>query len=365
MHKAADGTLARVRIPGGMLTAHQLEVLANTADEYAAGTMELTARGNIQLRGVTDTDAVATAIADAGLLPSPAHERVRNIVSSPLSGRVGSNTDVRPWVSELDRGIRADPTLSSLTGRFLFSIDDGRGDVSGIRADVGVQVVDEQVALLLAGRDTGIRIRPDDAAKTMLLVAQRFAEIRESAWRIVELKDSSVLLTGLEPSSSSPLTVNSTSRPPVGWITQDNDQTALGAAIPLGVLTVRQGQFAAAIGAPIVITPWRSLLICDLDEGVADTSLRVLAPMGFVFDDTSPWLNVSACVGSPGCERSLTDVRAAATQAAQSHNADAHGHYVGCERGCGSPPTGTILVATDDGFRRVTKTPEAPLGPQG
>jgi precorrin-3B synthase len=359
VHQAADGALARVRIPGGMITPHQLEVLAHTSTEYCSGTIELTARGNIQLRGVTDTHAVAETVAHAGLLPSPAHERVRNIVSSPLSGRVGCITDVRPWVTELDRSIRADPALASLTGRFLFTIDDGRGDVSGLRADVGVQVVDEHVALLVAGRDTGIRIQPDNATETMLLVARRFAAIRGTAWRIRELDDYSSLLAGLEPTASSPLSISSSSRPPVGWITQDDGQIALGAAIPLGVLAARQGQFVAAIDAPIVITPWRSLLICDLDEGIADTSLRVLAPMGLVFDDTSPWLDVSACVGSPGCERSLIDVRAAAAEAVESHDAAAHGHYVGCERGCGSPPAGTVLVATDDGFRRVTKTADA------
>ena len=52
----------------------------------------------------------------------------------------------------------------------------------------------------------------------------------------------------------------------------------------------RVAEFLAAIDAPMVITPWRSVLVCDLDEGVADTALRVLAPMGLVFDENSPWL---------------------------------------------------------------------------
>ena len=45
----------------------------------------------------------------------------------------------------------------------------------------------------------------------------------------------------------------------------------------------------AAIEAPLVVTPWRSILVCDVDEVVADTALRVLAPMGLVFDENSPW----------------------------------------------------------------------------
>ena len=31
--------------------------------------------------------------------------------------------------------------------------------------------------------------------------------------------------------------------------------------------------------------------------------------------------------------------------------ADGHRHFVGCERACGSPPGGQVLVATGDGYR--------------
>jgi precorrin-3B synthase len=110
----------------------------------------------------------------------------------------------------------------------------------------------------------------------------------------------------------------------------------------------------------VVVTPWRSLLVCDLAEGVADASLRVLAPLGLVFDETSRWLQVSACVGSRGCERSRADVRAEATRVAESTATAANRvHYVGCERACGSPPAGEVLVATADGYRAISR-PEGP-----
>jgi precorrin-3B synthase len=72
--------------------------------------------------------------------------------------------------------------------------------------------------------------------------------------------------------------------------------------------------------------------------------------MGLVFDENSPWLGVSACTGSPGCARSAADVRA---DAAGSLDADSavHRHFVGCERACGSPSTGEVLIATGDGYR--------------
>ena len=357
VHQAADGVLARVRLPGGMIGAAQLDALAEAAIQFAAGTLELTARGNVQLRGVTDTAAVADAVAAAGLLPSVTHERVRNIVASPLSGRLGGLADARAWVAELDRGIQDDPDLAGLPGRFLFSIDDGTADVSGLAADAGVHVLGDGVALLLAGRDTGIRLRGDEAVKALLTVARRFTQLRGNVWRIAELDDPNVLLAGYTPSAPAGGEFIAT-RPPVGWIDQHDGTVALGAAVPLGVLSARQAQFLAAIAAPVVITPWRSLLVCDLTESVADTALRVLAPLGLVFDATSRWLDVTACVGRPGCERALDDVRAEATRAAESGTVGTTDaghltgvvHYAGCERACGSPRSGAVLVATGDGY---------------
>lgn len=341
-----------------MITASQLEALAEGAIRFGSGTLELTSRGNVQIRAVRNTGGLADAIAAAGLLPSRTHERVRNIIASPLTGRLSGSTDVRPWVARLDRAICSSPALSGLPGRFLFSIDDGSADVSGFAADTGVQVLADagpfgQVALLLTGRDTGVRLAPSEAVEALCLVACRFAAIRGTAWRIAELADPSVLLAGL-PAGRPTLGTIRVGRPPIGWITQCDDRVALGAAVPLGVLTARQAQFVAAVEKPVVITPWRSLVVCDLDEGEADTALRVLAPLGLVFDEDSPWLRVSACVGSPGCGRSRDDVRAEATRVADSGAAATRVHYVGCERACGSPPAAEVLVATGEDYRPLS-----------
>ncbi|MBO0884135.1 MAG: precorrin-3B synthase, partial [Mycobacterium sp.] len=314
MHQAADGALARVRLPGGQLTAGQLATLAAASVSFGSGTLELTARGNLQIRGITDRAALADTVAQAGLLPSATHERVRNIAASPLSGRFGGRADVRRWVTDLDAAIRAEPLLADLPGRFWFSIDDGRADVSGLGADLGVHLLDTGVALLLARRDTGVRLQPGDVVETLIALAARFLHVRGKAWRVAELADPNALLPGVELG----VPFAQITRPPVGWIEQHDGRVALGAAVPLGVLPADVAESLAAIGAPLVITPWRSVLVCDLDDAVADAALRVLAPMGLVFDEDSPWLAISACVGSPGCAHSAADVRAAAAAAAQA-----------------------------------------------
>lgn len=356
VHQAADGALIRIRLPGGFLPAAALETLAHLAADSGGGALELTSRGSLQIRGITDPGRVADALAGAGLLPSPTHERVRNIVSSPLSGRSGGLADVRGWVGELDRALQQDAALAALPGRFWFSIDDGRGDVSGLHTDIGVQIGDTGVALLLAGADTGIRLSADDAVGTMVEIARRFQAVRGKRWRVTELDDPSELIddftvTVPDPAGRYP---HGTGGPPVGWIPQTRDpvpdRVALGAAVPLGVLPARTAEFLAAIEAPIVVTPWRSILVCDLTEEVADTSLRVLAPLGLVFDEKSPWLTVSACTGSPGCDKSLSDVRADARAALTEGRPEVHRHFVGCPRACGSPRGAEVLVATGHGY---------------
>ena len=255
-----------VPLPGGMITPAQLAALSSASSQLGSGTLELTARGNLQLRGITDATAIVPLLTQAR----------PNIVASPLSGRVGGNADVRPWVGELDAAICAEPRLADLGGRFWFSLDDGSADVSGLGADVGVHVFEEGCALLLRGRDTGGRLAVGDVINTLVAVALKFNEIRETSW------------------SATPFPPRT--KPPVGWITQDDGRIALGAAVPLGVLSARIAEFLAAIEAPLVITPWRSVLVCDLDEGVADVALRVLAPLGLIFDENSsslcraPWL---------------------------------------------------------------------------
>jgi precorrin-3B synthase len=361
VHQAADGALVRVRLPGGMISAAQLATLAGVATEYGSGTLELTARGNVQVRGIADVTAVAAAVVpllrQAGLLPSPTHERVRNIVASPLSGRSGGRADVRGWVSELDSAICAEPRLAELGGRFWFSLDDGRADVSGLGADVGVHALDDDVALLLAGRDTGVRLAAAHIAESLVALAVRFVEVRGKAWRVNELDDIQELLPGAETSAA---TFPPVTKAPVGWIGQQDGRVALGAAVPLGVLPARVAECLASIGAavesPLVVTPWRSVLVGDLSEDVADVTLGVLAPLGLIFDENSPWLSVSACTGSPGCAHSAADVRADAALALDADSA-VHRHFVGCERACGSPPTGQVLVANGHGYRLLRGQP--------
>ncbi|MFF3568805.1 precorrin-3B synthase [Nocardia jiangxiensis] len=374
LHEAADGSLARIRLPGGRLRPDQLLALAEAARDLGDGGIELTSRGNVQLRRIGDAEALAARLGSADLLPSRTHERVRNIVASPLSGRLGGLADIRDLIPRLDDALRAAPALADLPGRVLFTLDDGRGDVSGLGGDFGIHAVGaDDYALLLGERDSGIRVPGTQAVEVLLAAAHEFQALRGEQWRLREIADGPariVAALGLEPTAD-PLEPPAPQDIPIGWFAQDDGLVSLGAGVRLGALPARTAEFLAAVDRPVVLTPWRSLILSDLDEWTAEQVVRVLAPMGLIFDAASPWLLVTACAGQPGCAKSRTDVRADAADAVTEGRVSPSGtppagvgltveeiavpgrqHWSGCERRCGRPRgVVTDVVAESDGYR--------------
>ncbi|TDT37274.1 precorrin-3B synthase [Streptomyces sp. BK208] len=202
LHAADDGALARVRVPGGVLTVRQAHALAEAARRLGDGELHLTSRGNVQLRGLGDAcgGELAGLLDEAGLLPSRGHERVRNIVASPLSGLDGNGVrEVRPWLSALDAALCASGAARGLSGRFLFALDDGRGDMTPLGADVTVRATADGGALIrLGSAPETLRVAGDDAPRAALLAAEVFLECAEgSAERVWRVDDLGPAHTGL------------------------------------------------------------------------------------------------------------------------------------------------------------------------
>ena len=362
-HAAADGALARVRVPGGALSPAQLQVLAAAARDLGDGALELTSRGNVQLRGLPPGAEVELGdrLAEAGLLPSATHETARNVLASVLSGRAGGLLDVRPWVSAFDAGLCADPVLAALPGRFLAAVDDGRGDVAGLGADVGLLALPSgEVALLFAGTDTGLRCRPADAVALALAATRGFLDERAAqggtAWRVSELADGPArIAAALGGPRTEPLAVGAAPvTGPAGTVGQDDGRTALVAVVPLGRLTAAQAELLAGTAAgDLQLTPWRSIVVPDLADPLA--AAGALTAAGLVLDPGSAWLRVTACAGRPGCARSLADVRGDVVRAVSTGSLPVEGarqHWVGCERRCGRPSGEVVdVVATPAGYR--------------
>ncbi|MGK3204214.1 precorrin-3B synthase [Amycolatopsis sp. MEPSY49] len=325
-HDAADGPLARVRLPGGAVSAAQLRALADCAEACGDGDLHLTSRGNVQLRGVT-RPGLAARLTDAGLLPSPSHERVRNVLASPLSGVRGGLADVRGLAASLDDRLCATPELASLPGRFLFAFDDGRGDVAGEGADVCWLALDaDEGTLLLAGGDTGRRVARADAVAALVEVALEFGRARGSAWRVAELDDPAWRGT---PVARADVEV------PAGLIERDGGWAA-GVVPRFGQLTAEQTRALAEFG-PALVTPWKSLVLPDVPADVFER-------LGF----GGVALGTTACIGRPGCAKSRADVRADAV-----FRPGLRAHFSGCERRCGKPSQSHVDVVAEAGGYRI------------
>jgi precorrin-3B synthase len=380
VHVAADGGLARVRLPGGVVSGAAMFALAAAAAELGQGEVELTSRANVQLRGLAAGAELelGSRIAAVGLLPSASHERVRNLVASPLSGIDDAGlVDVSPLAPEFDRQLCARSVLADLPGRFLFGLDDGRGDLARLSPDLTAVARAADRFEIYPG---GFTVDPCQVVPVLLAAAEAFLSERASLrsgdaagggegsasgeWRISELPDAGQgLLRRVarqfkgSPASGSAGEHGLPTPPPepVGVLEQADGRAALVVLAPLGRLTVEQASFLALHAGVrgLRITPWRSVVLPDLID--VTSVAKQAAALGLGIDEQSPWYRVSACTGRPGCAKALADVRADALSEVLNHGAPPHTvRWSGCERRCGRPHDVQIdLIATGNGYRRT------------
>jgi precorrin-3B synthase len=342
LHEARDGQVARVRLPGGYLGAAGLRALAGLARRFGDGRLDLTSRGNVQLRGVRAADAsdLSRHAAAAGLLPSAAHDRARNIVASPLAGLAG-RPQLRPLVDALDRGLLADPALAALPGRFLFSVDDGGGHASIGTCDVGVRRHGGRFDLVVAGRETGVR-GPNGMAPALALAAARaFIDQRRACpdvVRVAGLPDSGAAVAAGVGGHLGEPAADTTARLPLGPLP---GVAAIVVAAPLGRLDAAHLDLLAALLPPgeVARLATAGRVVLPL-AGLAEAARSRLARAGLLAADDHPLAAVTACSGT-ACPRSLADVRTLATRVG-----DQPVHWAGCGRRCGLPADAVPVVAT-------------------
>jgi len=337
-HLAADGAMVRIRIPGGQTTGAALARLGDLAAAYGSGLLQLTSRGSLQIRGLSDPvpDELVAGTAAAGFLPSASHERVRNLVASPLTGLSGGRADLRPLITALDEELCAAADLAGLSGRFLFALDDGRGDVVTLPFDVAYQALDADRGVIMVGDQR--RLVAAAEATPALIDAARTRGLDRGA--PPEPDD------GPEPgasTSSGPMTPELVEGPPPVPLGAVGDHASV--VVPLGLLTAEQlaAVVSAAGSGPVVVTPWRGLVI-----PYAAARVPALAAARLVVDDASPWTLITACVGAPYCGKARMETLAAARDLAGRSSAAElrRTHLSGCERRCGAPTaTHVDLVA--------------------
>ena len=348
LHAARDGHVARIRLPGGYVTPAQWMALTALAADFGNGCLDLTARGNVQVRGLSLTVAgsLAQRAARAGLLPSGAHDRSRNITASPLAG-LGGRPRLRRLVRALDTAIVADPALATLPGRFLCAVDDGTGGAGLAGSDVGVRRAGKHAEMVVAGRLTRVRLPAGHAVQAVVTAARAAigCGVGSLVTRVADLADGGAAVTAAIGGELRPPAPAREGRLSLG-LHDESGTAVLVAAAPLGRLDGRQAallgrllrpgevlRLAAAgrVVVPLAVPPAAALPV------LADAGLY---SSGLLVSDDEDLAGVTACSGM-ACRQAVADVRAAA-RPLPGHG---HLHWAACPRGCGRPPDAELVVA--------------------
>lgn len=342
-----DGLLARIRIAGGRIDPVRLEQLAILASSFGNGMVEITSRGNLQMRGLTDSVVPAFA------------RQVRQIVAvesglvvetPPLAGDDPLEfTDPRPLAS----AIRA--FAAPLAGGFAPKatvVVDGNGQIGleALKADLRLVAVAADRWLVSAGTTLlGTTTQPLDCARIVLSALLALG----SGARATQLDLPGLLQTlGDRVEPSAPVHQPITS--PVGRFSLRSG-SATGLALPFGALpweslaALADGAWRFGIGE-FRLGPQHSLLAINADESL----LEEVAAIGFITDPRDPRFRVSACIGNRGCAAGHVDARAVASRLAPTLPPLSTLHVSGCAKGCAHPTAADItLVGQPNGYGLV------------
>ncbi|UWR04202.1 cobalamin biosynthesis protein CobG [Ruegeria conchae] len=327
---SGDGLVVRVRPRLARLSAQQALGLCELADRFGNGTIDLTNRANLQLRGVKEADhqPLLAELSDLNLLDAePGIEIRRNILVTPLY-RAGDLT-ARLTQHLIDRLAE----LPSLPAKFGFAIDTGPERLlAGDSADIRVETGENDLILRADGAETGRSVSEADAIDRLIELAKWFSETytpetRRMA-RVISAQDLPLEWQGSPPG-------------PIGTLLQPGAcelGTLLGATfgqLPAGPLS----KLIESSGASALrVTPWRLILL----EGGADTP----AP-AFVTDGTDPLMTTDACPGTPFCPQAQVETREIARVLAARVPGSLH--VSGCAKGCARMGTADVTLVGCNG----------------
>ncbi|WP_048863035.1 NirA family protein, partial [Acidisphaera rubrifaciens] len=383
---AQDSYMCRLRIPGGILSAHQLHGIADLADDRAGGYADITTRANLQLREIPAGAApeVLMRLADLGLTArGSGADNVRNVTGSPTAGIDPQELlDTRPHTRALHHHILNTRDLYGLPRKFNVAFDGGgripvledTNDVAwnAVAVADGHGVAPGTYYLLGLGgitghrdlaRATGVIVPPDDAVRVTDAIIRVFiaegtrtdrtrARLKYllDAWGVPRFLDAVEEILGSKLARVTDAAL--APRPPrqkhghLGIHDQKQPGLAyVGIATPVGRLTSARLRGLAAIAArhgtgTLRLTVWQNLLIGDIPRERLDAALADIAALGLGWETSALRGGLVACTGSAGCKFAAGDTKRHAAALADwldariAIDAPINIHLTGCHHSC-------------------------------
>ena len=376
-----DGLLTRFT-PIGTIPLTAFTRFCAAARTHGNGIVEVTARGSIQIRGLSAVSAPKFA-AQIATLEIAAEDGVP-ILCNPLSGiEADEILDVTPLARELRRTLGKRSAAAQLNAKVSVAIDGGRKlDLARIPADIRLtaQSMNNETLLRVAvggddasAIDLGI-VAPEGgveaACRLLGLLAERGRHVR--ARDIIVAEGTTVFHKAL---STHPALCRASAPADGDKRTHGGDKLSRDEQA-IAVHRSRDGSLACGVGLPfghadadalerladvagtagsygLRAAPGRTLLTIGLTKQSAAGFVAAAKQLGFVTRADDPRRHVLACAGAPLCTSAYIATRAMApgiAAAAAPHlTSDATIHISGCAKGCAHPAAATLTVVGTGG----------------
>jgi precorrin-3B synthase len=356
--QTGDGLLVRLRPSTPGLTICQFRQLATAAALRGNGLIEITARGNLQLRGLSleTMSGLEADIGRAGIVPQIG----LTIETPPLSGKdFGEIADARAMAARLRDALAGLPAPLTLAPKLTIIVDGGgRLNLDAVAADIRLMAIATtdakprwQVAVggsrasaasVFAGSEEDAPAKVLDLLKTLaaLGVVARGRDLLPAG--TAPWTESAVPQTSLQPQQSY-LGIHSLGaktgvlglRPAFGQIHADALIAFLDVAEAGRVDEIRTA-------------PDHALLLLGA-SAEAMTKLQAAAgTFGFWTDADEPASHIATCSGSGACASATYRTRDIATKAVDWTAGLLDGsmtlHLSGCPKGCAHPGTSALTI---------------------
>ena len=328
-----DGLLLRVPLVGGGLAPAQAAAVAAVAEEHGSGVIELTNRGNLQVRGLREASVgpAVAALRDHGLGDGGA-----------------ALVTISPFASDADHALRQQLVDAigelladggPISPKFVVHVDDAAGTTAARRSEATLTAVGSQIRVAidaLGGATT-------DAAGAVELVRALAAACRSVAddARVADVVDAyglawlhAVLPADLDAGPGR----RPVAAPPAAGPWRSPDGEVLLAAARFGRLDAWALAGLAARGADLRVTPWRSFALQPPADGRTGWEDE-LAELGLIVDAGDPAAGIVSCIGAAGCWQTEADTWAEAERVAARRSAGGRVepglvHVSGCDKRC-------------------------------
>lgn len=377
---AQDAFMCRLRIPGGMLSACQLQGIAGIAEDCAGGYADITTRANLQLREIPAAKGieVVARLAELGIVPKgTGADNIRNITASPTAGIDPQElVDTRPLTRALHHHILNTRDLFALPRKFNISVAGGGAvEVLEETNDISLRAVEApdglRYRLTLGGitghrdfaRPTGVVVRPEQAVKACDAILRAFiaegdrtdrkkARLKyvldrlgiEAFLDLVEQRlgfalervEEAALRHAPPPAKHGHLGIHAQRQPGLSYI---------GLVTPVGRLTVAQlrgiAEVARRFGSGTIrLSVWQNLLVSDIPEALLDGACAAIAALGLGWQASNIRGGLVACTGNAGCKFAAADTKRHAAELAAfldariAVDAPVNIHLTGCHHSC-------------------------------